>query len=394
MDWFFLCLVVFFFIMKFLFFVIGIIFVLVLVSLFVFVVVVDDIFFFVKDLDVVIVYVQFDQVCNVLLLDIGSSQYQIIVEDIQKQLLGVFVLFSQVLLQVLGVVQDFYGGVYVCGDYVNLQYCINGVLLFELIFGFGQILDVCIIKSICLMDGVLLVQFGECIVVVVDIIICSGVEFGNGGSVGLIVGLFGKINLNVLWWGNQGCWSWFLIGNYDQNEVGLENLICLCKLLYDDMYQGKVFVDLIYLVNENICLSVFVGFVNNCFQILVNFGQILQFGYLDMIVFDFSQLDEIQCEIICFGMLVLQGMLGGIVYQLFVGQCYSDVVFNLDVIGDLVFSGVVLQVQCSNCVNILQVDFFILLGSDYMLCYGLYGNYENVCVSNNSWVFLVDGVGQ
>ena len=102
----------------------------------------------VKDLDTVTVSAQLDQARNALSPDIGSSQYQITAEDIQKQPLGASAPLSQVLLQAPGVVQDSYGGVHVRGDHANLQYRINGVLLPESISGFGQTLDARTIKSI------------------------------------------------------------------------------------------------------------------------------------------------------------------------------------------------------------------------------------------------------
>jgi outer membrane receptor protein involved in Fe transport len=348
----------------------------------------------VKDLDAVTVHAQLDQARNTLSPDIGSSQYQITAEDIQKQPLGASAPLSQVLLQAPGVVQDSYGGVHVRGDHANLQYRINGVLLPESISGFGQTLDARTIKSIRLMDGALPAQFGERTAAVVDITTRNGAELGNGGSAGLTAGSFGKINPNASWWGNQGRWSWFLTGNYDQNEVGLENPTNSRKPLHDDTHQGKAFADLTYLVNENTRLSVFAGFANNRFQIPVNPGQTPQFGYLDTTTFDSSQLDETQRETTRFGMLVLQGTLGSTAYQLSAGQRYSDVAFNPDVIGDLVFSGVASQVQRSNRANTLQADFSTPLGNDHTLRYGLYGNYENARASNNSWVFPVDDAGQ
>ncbi|HHA2488462.1 TPA: TonB-dependent receptor, partial [Stenotrophomonas maltophilia] len=348
----------------------------------------------VKDLDAVTVHAQLDQARNTLSPDIGSSQYQITAEDIQKQPLGASAPLSQVLLQAPGVVQDSYGGVHVRGDHANLQYRINGVLLPESISGFGQTLDARTIKSIRLMDGALPAQFGERTAAVVDITTRNGAELGNGGSAGLTTGSFGKINPNASWWGNQGRWSWFLTGDYDQHEVGLENPTNSRKPLHDDTHQGKAFADLTYLVNDNTRLSVFAGFANNRFQIPVNPGQTPQFGYLDTTTFDSSQLDETQRETTRFGMLVLQGTLGSTAYQLSAGQRYSDVAFNPDVVGDLVFSGVASQVQRSNRANTLQADFSTPLGNDHTLRYGLYGNYENARANSNSWVFPVDDGGQ
>ncbi|HIE5354065.1 TPA: TonB-dependent receptor [Stenotrophomonas maltophilia] len=348
----------------------------------------------VKNLDAVTVNAHLDQARNALSPDIGSSQYQITAEDIQKQPLGASAALSQVLLQAPGVVQDSYGGVHVRGDHANLQYRINGVLLPESISGFGQTLDARTIRSIRLMDGALPAQFGERTAAVVDITTRSGAELGNGGSAGLTAGSFGKVNPNASWWGNQGRWSWFLTGNYDQNEVGLENPTNSRRPLHDDTHQGKAFADLTYLLDENTRVSVFAGVANNRFQIPVNPGQTPQFGYLDTTTFDSSQLDETQRETTRFGMLVLQGTLGASAYQLSAGQRYSDVGFNPDVAGDLVFSGVASQVQRSNRANTVQADVSTPLGSDHTLRYGLYGNHETARAHSSSWVFPVDDAGQ
>lgn len=348
----------------------------------------------VKNLDAVTVSAHLDQARNALSPDIGSSQYQITAEDIQKQPLGASAALSQVLLQAPGVVQDSYGGVHVRGDHANLQYRINGVLLPESISGFGQTLDARTIRSIRLMDGALPAQFGERTAAVVDITTRSGAELGNGGSAGLTAGSFGKVNPNASWWGNQGRWSWFLTGNYDQNEVGLENPTNSRRPLHDDTHQGKAFADLTYLLDENTRVSVFAGIANNRFQIPVNPGQTPQFGYLDNSTFDSSQLDETQRETTRFGMLVLQGTLGASAYQLSAGQRYSDVGFNPDVAGDLVFSGVASQVQRSNRANTVQADVSTPLGSDHTLRYGLYGNHETARAHSSSWVFPVDDAGQ
>ncbi|HEL4259930.1 TonB-dependent receptor [Stenotrophomonas maltophilia] len=348
----------------------------------------------VKNLDAVTVSAHLDQARNALSPDIGSSQYQITAEDIQKQPLGASAALSQVLLQAPGVVQDSYGGVHVRGDHANLQYRINGVLLPESISGFGQTLDARTIRSIRLMDGALPAQFGERTAAVVDITTRSGAELGDGGSAGLTAGSFGKVNPNASWWGNQGRWSWFLTGNYDQNEVGLENPTNSRRPLHDDTHQGKAFADLTYLLDENTRVSVFAGVANNRFQIPVNPGQTPQFGYLDTTTFDSSQLDETQRETTRFGMLVLQGTLGASAYQLSAGQRYSDVGFNPDVAGDLVFSGVASQVQRSNRANTVQADVSTPLGSDHTLRYGLYGNHETARAHSSSWVFPVDDAGQ
>ncbi|MCC7634767.1 TonB-dependent receptor [Stenotrophomonas rhizophila] len=347
----------------------------------------------VTDLDAVTVSARLDQARNALSPDIGSSQYQITAEDIQKQPLGASAPLSQVLLQAPGVVQDSYGGVHVRGDHANLQYRLNGVLLPESISGFGQTLDARTIKSIRLMDGALPAQFGERTAAVVDITTRSGAELGNGGSAGLITGAYGTLNPNASWWGSQGRWSWFFTGNYNQNQVGLENPTAARRPDHDDTHQGKAFADLTYLLNDSTRLSLFAGFANNRFQIPTNPGQPPQFGYLDTAGYDSARLDETQRENTRFGMLVLQGTLGATAYQVSAGQRYSDLGFNPDVAGDLVFNGVASQVQRSNRANTVQADFSTPLGDNHTLRYGLYSNNEQARAASTAWVFPVDADG-
>jgi len=347
----------------------------------------------VTDLDAVTVSAQLDQARNTLSPDIGSSQYQITAEDIQKQPLGASAPLGQVLLQAPGVVQDSYGGVHVRGDHANLQYRLNGVLLPESISGFGQTLDARTIKSIRLMDGALPAQFGERTAAVVDITTRSGAALGNGDSAGLTTGSFGTLNPNASWWGSQGRWSWYLTGNYNQNQVGLENPTASRRPDHDDTHQGKAFADLTYLVNDSTRLSLFAGFANNRFQIPTNPGQAPQFGYLDAAGQDSAQLDETRRETTRFGMLVLQGTLGDTAYQVSAGQRYSDLAFNPDVAGDLVFSGVASQVQRSNRASTVQADFSTPLGDNHTVRYGLYGNSEHARAGSTAWVFPVDADG-
>ncbi|WP_031339941.1 TonB-dependent receptor plug domain-containing protein, partial [Xanthomonas maliensis] len=172
------------------------------------------------DLETVNVFAKLEAARNALSPDIGSSQWAITAEDIDRLPLGAATPLNQVLLQAPGVVQDSYGGIHVRGDHANLQYRINGVMIPESISGFGQSLQPRIIKSVKLLDGALPAQFGDRTAAVVDITTKNGAELGNGGSVGITAGAFGKINPNASLWGSEGRWSWFVSGDYDQNKIG------------------------------------------------------------------------------------------------------------------------------------------------------------------------------
>jgi outer membrane receptor protein involved in Fe transport len=345
------------------------------------------------DLDAVTVTAKLEAARNALSPDIGSSQYAITAEDIERLPLGASTPLNQVLLQAPGVVQDSYGGIHVRGDHANLQYRINGVLIPESISGFGQSLDPRTIKSIKLLDGALPAQFGDRTAAVVDITTKNGVELGNGGSVGITGGSYGTLNPNASWWGSSGRWSWFVTGDYEQNKLGLENPVNSRNPDHDKTHQGKGFADLSYLIDENTRLSLLVGYANNRFQIPNNPGQTPAFDYLGTTDFDSSRLDENQRENTRFGTLVLQGSLGTTSYQLSAGQRYSSVAFSPDIAGDLIFNGVASQVDRSNRANTVQADFSTPLGDAHTLRYGMYGNFEHAVASNNSYVFPADADG-
>lgn len=175
------------------------------------------------DLDTVNVIAKLEAARNALSPDIGSSQFAITADDIDRLPLGAATPLNQVLLQAPGVVQDSYGGIHVRGDHANLQYRINGVIIPESISGFGQSLEPRIIKNLKLLDGALPAQFGDRTAAVVDITTKNGAELGNGGSVGITAGSYGTINPNASLWGSSGRLSWFVSGDYDQNKNGLEN---------------------------------------------------------------------------------------------------------------------------------------------------------------------------
>ncbi|WP_349811619.1 TonB-dependent receptor [Xanthomonas dyei] len=345
------------------------------------------------DLDTVNVIAKLEAARNALSPDIGSSQYAITAEDIDRLPLGASTPLNQVLLQAPGVVQDSYGGIHVRGDHANLQYRINGIMLPESISGFGQSLEPRIIKNLKLLDGALPAQFGDRTAAVVDITTKNGAELGNGGSVGITGGSYDTVNPNASLWGSSGRWSWFVTGDYEQNSHGLENPVDSSSPEHDKTHQGKGFADLSYLINENTRLSLLVGYANNRFQIPNNPGQTPAFDYLGTTDFDSSRLDENQREATRFGTLALQGTLGDTSYQLSAGQRYSSVAFSPDVAGDLIFNGIASQVDRSNRANTVQADFSTPWGSAHTLRYGLYGNFEHAIASNNSSVFPADADG-
>lgn len=347
----------------------------------------------VQELGAVSVSAALDQARNALSPDTGSSQYVIDQKAIAQLPLGASTPMNQVLLQAPGVVQDSYGGLHVRGDHANLQYRINGVMIPESISGFGQALDARTIQNVKLLDGALPAQYGLRTAAVVDITTRSGHDLGNGGSVGITGGSNGTLNPNASVWGSSDRWSWFLTGNYMENDAGIENPTPSKKPIHDHTNQVKGFGDISYLIDNDTRLSFLFGVANNRFQIPNNPGQEPQFGYLDTVDFNSADLDSRQREKTRFGVLALQGRLGSTDYQVSVGQRYTDVQFSPDRIGELMFNGVASNVTRNNRASTLQADFATPLGDRHTLRYGIYGSFERAVSGNNAWVFPADADG-
>ena len=347
----------------------------------------------VQQLGAVSVSAKRDQARNALSPQTGSSQYVIDHKAIAQLPLGAATPMNQVLLQAPGVVQDSYGGLHVRGDHANLQYRINGVIIPESIGGFGQSLDARTIQNVKLLDGALPAQYGLRTAAVVDITTRSGQDLGNGGSAGVTAGSNGMFNPSASVLGSNDRWSYFLTANYMENSAGIENPTSSRKPIHDRTNQVKGFGDISYLINDDTRLSLMFGVANNRFQIPDNPGQTPQFGYLDTVNFDSADLNQRQNENTRFGLLSLQGEIGGTDYQVSVGQRYSSLNYMPDQIGELMFNGVASTISRSNRASTLQADFATPMGENHALRYGIYGSFEQAASGNNAWVFPADAIG-
>ncbi|MGA9422652.1 MAG: TonB-dependent receptor plug domain-containing protein, partial [Rhodanobacteraceae bacterium] len=303
-----------------------------------------------------------DQARNQLSPGIGASQYVIDRKAIEQLPLGDATPLNQVLLQVPGVVQDSFGQLHVRGDHADLQYRINGVIIPESISGFGQTLDTRLIDSLNFLTGALPAQYGYRTAGVVDITTRTP-ERGSGGEAGVTAGSFGTLNPQFSLYGNQDRWSYFLSGNFLENDVGIENPTAQRNAIHDHTDQSKGFGYLSYLFDNEARLSFMFGVTDNRFQIPDNPGQEPSYQLNGVDGFDSANLDERQREGTRFGVLSLQGGFGSTTYQLSFGQRYTSVNFQPDPIGDLVFNGIAGTIDRSNRADTLQADFSTPLGT-------------------------------
>jgi outer membrane receptor protein involved in Fe transport len=147
--------------------------------------------------------------------------------------------------------------------------------------------------------------------------------------------------------------------------------------------------------HSQIRLPFYFGTANNRFQIPNNPSQHPQFVYGDISDFNSADLNENQREVTRFGLFSLQGYASGVDtdYRIAIGQCYTSVNFDPDVIGDLMFNGVASMVGRTNRADTPQADLSTPFGGSHLLRYGLYASGERAASGNDSLVFPADAEG-
>ena len=345
------------------------------------------------ELSTVTVSAALDRSRDTLSPEIGASQYVFERQTIDQLPLGDSTPLNQVLLQAPGVVQDSYGQLHVRGDHGDLQYRINGIIIPESISGFGQTLDARVVEKMQLLTGALPAQYGYRTAGVVEIT-SKPVPDTSGGSIGVTAGSYGTFNPEFSLYGNEGRWSYFLTGNFLENDVGIENPTAARNPIHDHTDQTKAFGYLSYLLNDDTRLSFLFGTTNNRFQIPNNPDQQPSYALNGVDGFDSSKLDERQREVTDFGVLALQGKFGDTNYQVSLGERYTGVKYAPDIVGDLIFNGVAGAIDRSNRADTLQADFSTpIFGGSHTLRYGFYGSNERPVSNNTSLVFPADADG-
>ncbi len=345
------------------------------------------------ELNTVQVSAALDRSRDTLSPEIGASQYVFERQTIDQLPLGDSTPLNQILLQAPGVVQDSYGQLHVRGDHADLQYRVNGIIIPESISGFGQTLDARVVEKLQLLTGALPAQYGYRTAGVVDIT-TRPAPGNSGGSVGVTYGSFGTFNPEFSLYGNEGRWSYFLTGNFLEDDIGIENPTSARNAIHDHTDQTKAFGYVSYLIDDDSRMSFMFGSTNNRFQIPNNPGQDPAYTLAGVDSFDSAMINERQHEVTDFGVLALQGKIDTTQYQISVGQRYTGVKYSPDPIGDLIFNGVAGTINRSNRADTLQADFSTpIFGGTHTLRYGIYASDETPASNTSSLVFMADADG-
>ena len=344
-----------------------------------------------------------DEARSSLSPETGSTIYRFDRADIAKLPLGDATPLNQVLLRAPGVVGDSYGQLHVRGDHANLQYRINGVVIPESIGGFGQALDTRFASQINVLTGALPAQYGYRTAGIVDIrtrgldagrLRQQGTDFGNTGSLDLVLGSRGHREASANVGGSRGDLQYFVTGSWLENRIGIENPTPASDALHDDTRQTKGFAYLSYLLGEQSRISLILASAASRFQIPDMPGERPVFPVAGSATPASQDLNANQRERNTFEVLSFQSTLeGGIDYQISLFSRNSAVHYLPDPVGDLAYHGIGADVQRQNVASGVQLDASRSLSDTHTLRAGLFVQQERSTVATASSVFPADADG-
>ncbi len=269
-----------------------------------------------------------DEARQTLAPDLGADTFNFTRQDIQRLPAGESTPLNQVLLQAPGVVQDSFGQIHVRGDHGDLQYRVNDVIIPESIGGFGQTLQTRFADNLRLITGALPAQYGYRTAGVVDITTRDG-AYDSGGMLGVMGGSHDTLQFYGDASGSSGDFTYYVLGSWMQNGLGIESPTPSANPLHDDTTQGNGFAYLSYHIGGDTRLSLIGGSATNRFQIPNVPGQTPQFTLAGAPDLPSADLNQNQVERTTYVALALQGSIGPrIDYQVAPFYRYTGVDYN------------------------------------------------------------------
>ena len=325
---------------------------------------------------------------------VGTNQYDIGRKGIEELPQGDNTPLQDVLLQAPGVAQDSAasGDYHVRNEHANVQYRINGIRLPEGVSGFGLLLDPSFIGRLTLVDGALPAEFGLRTAALVDIQSRTD-AFDSGGRLSLYGGSFGTINPMVVDGGHVGAWDYFFTGQFFTSNLGIENPAPTYDPVHDLTRQGRYFLFAGTQLDPDTRLSVISGATYQTYQVPNNPGQLPTFTALGIDSFDSSKLNENQVERSIYNVVAVQRSVGQWDAQLAYYSRFSDLRFQPDPVGDLLFNGVASGVYRQSFVNGLQGDVSYAFNPAHTLRLGFVGEVERSRASSASTLLPTDADG-
>jgi outer membrane receptor for ferrienterochelin and colicins len=324
----------------------------------------------------------------------GSSTYTITSEAIAAAPGGENQQLNQVLLQAPSVVQDSFGQLHVRADHNDLQYRLNGIILPEGISVFSQTLSPRLISSLSLITGALPAEYGLRTAGIIDLTTNSGL-LQPGGEVSVYGGSHSTFQPAAEYGGSVGHYSYYLTGDYKQNNLGIESPDGSSNPLHDHTTQGHAFGYFENILNTENRLSLIVGLSDDHFEIPNQRGLQPGLGYVVLGQSEFlsDYLNENQHELAEYAILSWQHSQGALNWQTSLSARYTSLHFSPDPIGDLLYNGIAQDAFKDDTALAWQTDGSYQLGAAHTLRAGLFFQHDSSESRTTSGVLPLNAQG-
>ncbi len=325
----------------------------------------------------------------------GASTYTIDEAAIQAIPGGDNVELNQIMLQLPNAAQDSFGQLHIRGDHNGLQFRLNGVILPDGISVFGQTLTPRFLSSLKLVTGSLPAEFGLRSAGIIDLTTKSG-ELEPGGSVTLYGGSHSTIEPSFNYGGSSGENTYFVSGDFNRNDLGIESPDGRSTPLHDrsKQYHGSGYFE--HIIDDSNRVALIVGSSNDRFQIPNQAGLQPGLGLTvnGQTMFPSEALDENQVEVTHFVDLSLQHSQGDFSILTAIGGRYSSLSFTPDPkLGDIFYNGLSERAYKRDVAYTLQSDAAYHLNDSHTIRAGLYSQRDRLTSNATSQVLPTDDAG-
>ena len=324
----------------------------------------------------------------------GASTYVIDSEAIAAMPGGNNAQLNQVLLQAPDVVQDSFGQIHVRADHNDLQYRLNGIILPEGISVFSQTLSPWLISSLKLITGALPAEYGLRTAGIIDLSTNSG-SLQPGGEVSVYGGSHGTYQPSAEYGGSNGNFTYYVTGDYKQDNLGIESPDGSSDPLHDHTTQGHAFAYLEDIIDSNNRASLIMGLSDDEFEIPNQRGLQPSLG-LDVngrTSYLSDNLNERQHELAEYAIASWQHSEGALNWQTSLSVRYTSLHFAPDWVGDLLYNGIAQDAFKNDTAIGWQTDGAYKFGDAHTVRAGLYYQHDSSRSDTTSQVLPTDPSG-
>jgi outer membrane receptor for ferrienterochelin and colicins len=324
----------------------------------------------------------------------GASTYTIDAQAIAAMPGGENNQLNQVLLQAPDVVQDSFGQIHVRGDHNDLQYRLNGIILPEGISVFSQTLSPWLISSLKLITGALPAEYGLRTAGIIDLSTNSGL-LQPGGEISIYGGSHGTYQPAAEFGGSVGQYTYYVTGDYKQDNLGIESPNGSSNPLHDHTAQEHAFGYFEDILDSSNRISLILGLSDDEFQIPNQQGLQPSLG-LDVngqTAYLSNDLNEHQHELAEYAIVTWQHSEGALNLQTSLSLRYTSLHFEPDVVGDLLYNGIAQDAFKNDTAIGLQTDAAYKFNDAHTVRAGFYLQHDSSKSDTTSTVLPIDATG-